>query len=253
MMEPGRDPTSDHERSLELFRRLPEDRTAREEIIQLYAPLARYLATRFRGRGEALEDLVQVATVGLIKAVDRFDSSREVRFSTYGSATIVGESKRHFRDRAWALRVPRRLQDLGLQISRTTSVLHQALGRSPTVGELAGRIGVTEEEVLEAMDAMTAYTAESLDAPIDTDGSTSVDRLKGAEEAGFERLEEWESVIPAIRVLPGREKRILYLRFFQGRTQSQIADEIGISQMHVSRILTRTLEQIRETVEADER
>ena len=133
------------------------------------------------------------------------------------------------------------------------TVLHQALGRSPTVGELAGRIGVTEEEVLEAMDAMTAYTAESLDAPIDTDGSTSVDRLKGAEEAGFERLEEWESVIPAIRVLPGREKRILYLRFFQGRTQSQIADEIGISQMHVSRILTRTLEQIRETVEADER
>ncbi len=245
------DPIFDQERADELFGRLPGDQSAREEVIELYAPLARYLASRFRGRGEPLEDLIQVAMVGLIKAVDRFDPAREVRFSTYSSATVVGEIKRHFRDRAWALRVPRRLQEIGLQVSRAISRLHQELGRSPTVGEIAELIRVTDEEVLEAIDAMAAYTADSLDAPAGADEPASIDRLKG-EDPGFELLEEWESVAPALKGLPPREKTILYLRFFQGRTQSQIAEEIGISQMHVSRILTRTLERLRAQIEVDE-
>jgi RNA polymerase sigma-B factor len=247
---PARDPAFEQERELELFGRLPEDRDAREEIIELHAPLARYLASRFKGRGEAFEDLVQVAMVGLIKAVDRFDPTREVRFSTYASATVVGEIKRHFRDRAWALRVPRRLQETGLQVSKAVATLHQERGRSPTIGEIAERIGATEEEVREAMDAMTAYTADSLDAPAGDAEASSIDRLR-ADEPRFALLEEWESVAPALRDLPTREKTILYLRFFRGRTQSQIAEEVGISQMHVSRILTRTLRALRAAVEAD--
>lgn len=242
--------TAEHERAMELFARLPDDKDAREQLIEQYTPLARYLATRFRGRAEALEDLIQVAMVGLIKAVDRFDPARDVRFPTYASATILGEIKRHFRDRTWALRVPRRLQELGLEISRAVAQLHQEKGASPSVREIADRVGATDEEVLEAMDAMTAYSADSLDAPgIDTEASGS---QLSVEDERFETLEAWESVVPAIKELPYREKRILYMRFFRGRTQSEIAEELGISQMHVSRLLAQTLEGLRRTVEAEE-
>ena len=246
----SRDPTFDQERERGLFERLADDPSAREEIIELHTPLARYLASRFRGRGESFEDLTQVALLGLIKAVDRFDPSREVRFSTYASATIVGEIKRHFRDRAWALRVPRRLQEMGLQVSKALGALHQEHGRSPTVAEIAERVGTSEEDVLEAMDAMTAYTAESLDAPSGEGETAWIDRLDH-EEPRFAMLEEWESVVPALRGLPEREKAILYLRFFRARTQSQIAEEIGVSQMHVSRILAQTLRRLREALEPD--
>ncbi len=238
--------SGDPERSEELFARLP-DPEARDELAALYQPLAEYLARRFYGRGEPLEDLIQVANIGLIKAIDRFDTERGVKFSTYATATVVGELKRHFRDKGWALRVPRRLQEAGMSVGRAVTDLSQELGRSPTVKEIAVRTGLSEEEVLEAMETAQAYTAASLDAPTDEEGGTEGDRL-GEEEEAFELLEGWTSVAPAIRELPRRERTILYLRFFRGLTQTQIADELGISQMHVSRLLSRTLEELREAI-----
>ena len=234
-------------RSRELFSRLPDD-GARAELVDLYRPLAEYLARRFYGRGEPLEDLVQVASIGLLKAIDRFDPGREVKFSTYATATIVGELKRHFRDKGWALRVPRRLQESGLKVGRAVTDLSQDLGRAPTVREIGQHTGLSEEEVLEAMETVHAYTTASLDAPTDEEGATSLQKL-GEEDETFELLESWTSVAPAIRELPLRERRILYLRFFRGLTQTQIAQEMDISQMHVSRLLSRTLRELREAVE----
>jgi RNA polymerase sigma-B factor len=238
------------EESARLFARLP-DAEAREELARMFQPLAEYLARRFYGRGEPLEDLVQVANLGLLKAVDRFDLSRGVKFSTYATATIVGELKRHFRDKGWALRVPRRLQEAGMKVGRTVTEMSQDLGRAPTVAEIGARTGLSEDEVLEAMETANAYTATSLDAPTDEEGTTSLDKL-GDEEEAFELLEGWTSVAPAIRDLPPRERNILYLRFFRGLTQTQIADEMGISQMHVSRLLSRTLRELRRQVGATE-
>lgn len=243
----GTETTSgDPERSDELFARLP-DPAARDELAALYQPLAEYLARRFYGRGEPLEDLIQVASIGLIKAIDRFDTERGVKFSTYATATVVGELKRHFRDKGWALRVPRRLQEAGMSVGRAVTDLSQELGRAPTVKEIGRRTGLSEEEVLEAMETAQAYTASSLDAPTDEEGATEGERL-GEEEEAFELLEGWTSVAPAIRELPRRERTILYLRFFRGLTQTQIAEELGISQMHVSRLLSRTLEELRRAV-----
>ena len=229
-----------------LFNDLP-DPDAREELARQFQPLAEYLARRFFGRGEPLEDLVQVANLGLLKAIDRFDLSRGVKFSTYATATVVGELKRHFRDKGWALRVPRRLQESGMKVGRTVTEMYQDLGRAPTVGEIAERTGLSEDEVLEAMETAHAYTTASLDAPTDEEGTTSMDRL-GEEEEAFELLEGWTMVAPAIRELPVRERNILYLRFFRGLTQTQIADELGISQMHVSRLLSRTLRDLRRKI-----
>ena len=233
-------------RGNELFARLP-DEEAREELVGFYQPLAEYLARRFFGRGEPIEDLTQVATIGLLKAIDRFDLERGVKFSTYATATIVGELKRHFRDKGWALRVPRRLQESGLKVGRAVTDLSQDLGRAPTVREIAVRTGLSDEEVLEAQETAQAYTTASLDAPTDDEGSTTGDRL-GTEEESFEFLEGWATVAPAIRGLPPRERHILYLRFFRGLTQTRIAEELGISQMHVSRLLSRTLTVLREQV-----
>src|ERR687892_1434507 len=238
--------TDQTERADALFRRLP-DPQAREQLTEVYQPLAEYLARRFYGRGEPLEDLVQVASIGLLKAIDRFDPGREVKFSTYATATIVGELKRHFRDKGWALRVPRRLQESGLKVGRAVTDLSQDLGRAPTVREIAVRTGLSDEEVLEAQETAQAYTTASLDAPTDDEGSTTGDRL-GTEEESFEFLEGWATVAPAIRGLPPRERHILYLRFFRGLTQTRIAEELGISQMHVSRLLSRTLTVLREQV-----
>ena len=241
--------TPEEERSRELFGRLPDD-AAREGLVELYRPLAEYLARRFYGRGEPLEDLIQVANIGLLKAIDRFDPDREVKFTTYATATIVGELKRHFRDKGWALRVPRRLQESGLKVGRAVTDLSQDLGRAPTVREIGRHTGLSEEEVLEAMETVHAYTTASLDAPTDEEGATSIDKL-GEEDETFELLEAWTSVAPAIRDLPARERRILYLRFFRGLTQTQIAQEMHISQMHVSRLLSRTLRELREAVETE--
>jgi len=218
----------------------------RDQLVEMHLPLVEYLARRFRNRGEPLDDLIQVATIGLIKSVDRFDLERGVEFSTYATPTIVGEIKRHFRDKGWAIRVPRRLQELKLSLTKATSELSQKLGRSPTVAELATHLGMTEEEVLEGLESANAYSAVSLDAPDggDEDAPAVADTL-GVEDESIEGVEYRESLKPLLDQLPAREKRILLLRFFGNMTQSQIAADLGISQMHVSRLLARTLAQLR--------
>ncbi|MDX6220393.1 MAG: polymerase sigma-B factor, partial [Frankiales bacterium] len=233
---------ADRTRARELFVRLselPEDDPTRsrlrDELVELHLPLVEYLARRFRNRGEMLDDLVQVATIGLIKSVDRFDLERGVEFSTYATPTIVGEIKRHFRDKGWAIRVPRRLQELKLALTKATGELSQKNGRAPTVHELAEHLGLSEEEVLEGLESANAYSAVSLDAPDggDDDSPAVADSLGMVDEA-LEGVEYRESLKPLLEKLPAREKKILMLRFFGGMTQSQIAGELGISQMHVS-------------------
>lgn len=241
----------DDDAVLTLFEQLADDPAAKDSIVRLFQPLTEYLARRFAGRGEPLDDLIQVANIGLLGAIERFDPSREVQFSTYAAATMVGELKRHFRDKGWTIRVPRRLQELGLRINRLLPAISQDLGRSPTIAELATRLEVDEEEVVDAMEAAQAYSTMSLDAPINEDGGTAADAL-GDVDPSMEQLDEWESIAPAIRDLPARERRVLYLRFFSGLTQSEIAEEIGVSQMHVSRILSQTLRILRGSLEAPE-
>lgn len=233
----------------ELFRRLPDD-DAREELVRRFLPLADYLARRFSGRGESPEDLYQVASVGLLNAIDRFDAGREVQFSTYAAVTILGELKRHFRDKGWSVRVPRRLQELGLRINSVLPTLYQELRRSPTVEEIAERVDASVDDVLEAMDASQAYSTTSLDAPASDEAAAPIDVL-GGEDPSMVVLEEWATVAPAVRQLPQRERTVLYLRFFRGLTQSEIAAHVGVSQMHVSRILAQTLRTIREAVGPD--
>ncbi|WP_235433451.1 RNA polymerase sigma factor SigF [Protofrankia coriariae] len=245
--------TNDRVRARELFTQLvalPEGDQQRAEIrdqlVRMHLPLVEYLARRFRNRGEPLDDLTQVATIGLIKSVDRFDPERGVEFSTYATPTIVGEIKRHFRDKGWAIRVPRRLQELKLALTKATSELSQTLGRSPTVSEIAAHLQMSEEEVLEGLESANAYSAVSLDAPDSGDDEApAVADTLGVQDESLEGVEYRESLKPLLEKLPPREKRILLLRFFGNMTQSQIATELGISQMHVSRLLARTLAQLR--------
>ena len=241
-------PDRDHVK--ELFLRFRQDPVpeVRQELIELHLGLVEYLARRFAGRGEPLEDLVQVATIGLIKAVDRFDPDRAVEFSTYATPTIVGELKRHFRDKGWAVRVPRRLQELNLQLGEITSKLSQELGRAPTVAEMAQAADTTEDEVLEGLESSHAYTLTSLDAPSGDEELTLRDQI-GSEDEGLELLEYRTSLAPLLDQLPPRERSMLYLRFFKGMTQSEIAERLGISQMHVSRLLAKTLASLREGLE----
>ena len=214
--------------------------------------LVEHCARRFRNRGEPFEDLVQVGTIGLIKAVDRFETDRGVEFSTYATPTVIGEIKRHFRDKGWAIRVPRRLQELRMQIGGATGELTQKLGRSPTPRELAEVIGCTVEEIMEGIESSHAYATLSLDASDDSDdGPPAMLATLGVEDTNIEHVEIRESIKPLLEGLGEREKRILLLRFFKNMTQSQIAEEIGVSQMHVSRLLTRTLAQLRTSLEAD--
>ncbi len=225
----------------------------RDELVETHLPLVEYLARRFRNRGELHDDLVQVATIGLIKSVDRFDLERGVEFSTYATPTIVGEIKRHFRDKGWAIRVPRRLQELKLSLAKATSELAQRNGRSPTVAELATFLGMSEDDVLEGLESANAYSTISLDTPDsgDSDALAVADTL-GTVDESLEGVEYRESLKPLLDQLPSREKRILLLRFFGNMTQSQIAAELGISQMHVSRLLARTLAQLREGLLVEE-
>jgi len=218
----------------------------KETIARECHPLVLYLARRYAGRGEALEDL-QVAEVGLLHATDRFDPERGVQFSTFAAATVVGELKRHLRDKAWSVRVPRRLQEIALVVNKALPDLAQTLGRSPSFAEIADAIGESESDVIEAVDAAQAFTAASLDGKPDDDAQAPSETLGEIDER-FELATGWADVAPAIRELPARERRILYLRFFENRTQSEIAAEIGISQMHVSRILTQTLATLRAAV-----
>jgi RNA polymerase sigma-B factor len=220
---------------------------ARDGLVALHLPLVEHCARRFRNRGEPFEDLVQVGTIGLIKSIDRFDLGRGVEFSTYATPTIIGEIKRYFRDKGWAIRVPRRLQELRMQIGVTTADLTQTLGRSPTPRELAEVIGCSVEEIVEGIESGNAYSTLSLDASDDSgdEGGVSMLDMIGLDDEELEQIEIRESIKPLLEALPPREKRILLLRFFKNKTQSEIAAEIGVSQMHVSRLLSRTLDQLR--------
>jgi RNA polymerase sigma-B factor len=225
----------------------PDRAALREEAIRRCVPMAEYLARRYRDRGEPLDDLVQVAIVGLIKAIDGFQPERGVPFSGYAIPTIIGELKRHFRDRGWSVRVPRRLQELGLEISRATGDLTQQLGRSPTVADIAAHLGVSEEDVLLGLDSGQAYHTLSLNSPQPGDESgTELGELLGDDDPDIELVEQREALRPLIARLPRREQRILTMRFFGNMTQSQIAAAVGLSQMHVSRLLSHALEALRE-------
>ena len=225
------------------------DQEARERALVELMPLVRALATRYAGRGEPLEDLVQVGSIGLIKAVDRFDVDRGVDFASYAVPTIVGEIRRHFRDKAWAMHVPRRLKELSLRLSRTLDQLTTELGRSPTIAELAAAAGVDEEEAIDALDSMNAYATRSLHAPFEEGSDDSLAEKLGADEPGYAEVEDGALVAAGLDALDERERQIVELRFFRELTQSQIASEVGISQMHVSRLLRRALATMRGRIE----
>ncbi len=239
-----------------LLRRYHEDGDlqAREQLIEQYMSLVRSLARRYSYRGEQLEDLVQIGAIGLIKAIDRFDLERGVELTTYATPNIIGEIKRHFRDKGWSVRVPRGLQELNVQLSRLVEQLTVQLGRSPTIPELAKGAGVEEELVLEALESGRAYTSLSLSVGGGGGDDDELDPLEslGTEEHQYEVSEDRAVLAPGFKALDERERKILQLRFFDGLTQSQIAQQVGISQMHVSRLIRRSLEKIRETIAEDE-
>ncbi|MFU8871733.1 SigB/SigF/SigG family RNA polymerase sigma factor [Micromonospora sp. SL4-19] len=224
----------------------PDRPGLRHQVIEAWLPLANHLAARYSGRGEPAGDLAQTAALGLIKAVDRFDASRGVDFAGFAIPTILGEIKRHFRDRTWNIRVPRRLQELRLRISEANSTLTQALNRAPTVADIAGHLDITEEEVLEGLEGARAYNAVSLSTPVGAaDSTTELGDTLGAEDDEYELAELRASLGPALATLDEREQKILILRFHGNLTQSEIATRIGVSQMHVSRLLARALTKLR--------
>jgi RNA polymerase sigma-B factor len=239
-----------------LLRRYHEDGDlqAREQLIEQYMSLVRSLARRYSYRGEQLEDLVQIGAIGLIKAIDRFDLERGVELTTYATPNIIGEIKRHFRDKGWSVRVPRGLQELNVQLSRLVEQLTVQYSRSPTIPELAKAAGVEEELVLEALESGRAYTSLSLSVGGGGGDDDDLDPLEslGTEEHQYEVSEDRAVLAPGFKALDERERKILQLRFFEGLTQSQIAQQVGISQMHVSRLIRRSLEKIRETIAEDE-
>ena len=226
----------------------PEFERLRSDLVVAHLNLVRYLAAKFANRGESLDDLIQVGTLGLLKAIDRFDIARGVEFTTYATPTIVGEIKRHFRDKGWAVKVPRRLQELNLSVNRAIERLSVKLGRSPTVSELAGHLQATEEEILEAQELGQAYNLLSLDSELAGDGDRKSQRLAdyvGANDAGLELFEDRANIERAFEVLTGRERVILYLRFYETVSQTEIAKRLNVSQMHVSRLQQKALEKLR--------
>lgn len=234
----------------ELLRRIhvEHDQEAREELITRYLPLVRGLARRFASRGQPVEDLIQVGSIGLIKAIDRFDSERGVELSTYATPTIMGEIKRYFRDKGWAVKVPRALQDLNVKLNRVIERLTAELNRSPTIADMAAACEVSEEEVLEALESGRAYNSLSLygGGSGDEDDSFEILDYLGNEEGAYEVVEQRRFLAPAMERLEERERLILHLRFFEGMTQTQIAARVGISQMHVSRLIRKAIEILRQ-------
>jgi len=227
------------------------DRGLRNELVEEHVRLAEFLARRFSHRGESPDDLRQVALVGLLKAVERFEPDRGLQFSSFATPTITGELKRHFRDRGWSVTVPRRLKELHYRLSRLIEELTATLGRSPTIAELAHEAGVEEEEVVEALEVGRAYASRSLTRALDSDegGGAELIDLIDDEERGYEAAENRELLASGLKALDDRERRIVQLRFVEGLTQSQIAVEIGISQMHVSRLIRRALQTLSEEIE----
>ena len=211
----------------------------------MHMPLVQHLARRFADRGEPVEDLAQVGMIGLIKAVDRFDLDRGVEFSSFATPTIVGEMKRHFRDYSWSVRVPRRLQEMQGQLTAGSAELSQRLGRAPTVAELAEHLHLSEDDVLDGLESGRAFSAASLDTPAATDGA-ALESSFGVDDEALDAVEYRESLKPLLAALSDRDRTIVMMRFFGNATQSQIASELGISQMHVSRILAKSLATLRE-------
>jgi RNA polymerase sigma-B factor len=248
MTEASRSQLRDEDR--ELLRRYHEtgDASAREALVERHLPLVRSLARRYAGRGEPVEDIEQVGAIGLIKAIDRFELEREVSLATYATPNVVGEIKRHFRDKGWAIRVPRALQELNAKMSSTIDNLTARHGRSPSIAEIAENLDATPEEVLEAMDVGSAYTTLSLSAPLGEDSADPLEAI-GSEDEGFERTEDREALAPALARLPQRERDILRMRFEEGLPQTQIAERVGLSQMHVSRLIRRALASMREDLD----
>jgi RNA polymerase sigma-B factor len=230
--------------------RLDGDKVAREELITRYLPLVRSLARRFMSRGQPLEDLIQVGSIGLIKAIDRFDLDRGVELSTYATPTILGEIKRYFRDKGWAVKVPRALQDLNVRLNRVVEHMTVDLQRSPTIAELAAATQVSEEEVVEALESGRAYTSVSIFSGGASEDEESMELLDclGQEEPAYDLFEQRRVLAPAMERLDPRERLILHLRFFEGMTQTQVAARIGISQMHVSRLIRKSIDSLRETM-----
>ena len=236
------------EEDRELLRRYHEegDTGAREELVQRHLPLVRSLARRYAGRGEPLDDIEQVGAIGLIKAIDRFELDREVSLATYATPNVVGEIKRHFRDKGWAIRVPRALQELNAKMSATIDRLTSKLGRSPSIAEIAESLDATPEEVLEAIEVGSAYTTLSLSGGPGGDDEADPLEAIGEEDEEFERSEDRAALAPALAHLPQRERDILRMRFEDGLPQTHIAERVGLSQMHVSRLIRKSLAAIRD-------
>lgn len=243
---------SEHDLLLRVQR--DHDIGAREELITRYLPLVKSLARRFASRGQPVEDLIQVGSIGLIKAIDRFDLERGVELSTYATPTILGEIKRYFRDKGWAVKVPRALQDLNVRLNRIIEHLTIELRRSPTMGELAEAAGVSEEEVIEALESGRAYSSVSIFSGGAGDDEESLELLDclGTEEEAYEIFEQRRLLAPAMEHLDPRERLILHLRFFEGMTQTQVAARIGISQMHVSRLIRKSIDNLRQYMAQEE-
>jgi RNA polymerase sigma-B factor len=263
MRDQSEDVRSVRERTRELFARFERARARHEkhpgiherdyemlrnELVVAHLNLVRFLALKFANRGEPLDDLVQVGTVGLLKAIDRFERDRGVEFTTYATPTIVGEIKRYFRDKGWAVKVPRRLQELNLAVNRANEKMSVELGRSPTIAELADRLNANEEEILEAQELGQAYNLLSLDSEIASEGDKRAQKLAdtvGITDPGLELLEDRTNLERAFHVLTGRERVIIYLRFYESVSQTEIAKRLNVSQMHVSRLQAKALEKLR--------
>jgi RNA polymerase sigma-B factor len=235
-------------RLLERYHR-HRDPAAREALVERFLPLARQLARRYQRGGEPLDDLIQVASLGLLKAIDRFEPNRPTAFSSFAVPTILGELKRHFRDRGWSVRVPRDLQELAVRVDRVTEDLALQLGRAPTPAEIASHIGTTTEQVLEAREAAGAYRAVSLDRPRDDEDEGEIVDTMGVEDPGFGLAEDAATVERLMAVLSDREREVLRLRFAEDLTQAEIGARIGVSQMHVSRLIRQSIARLREEAE----
>lgn len=250
MQERQTDVRSERERTRGLFAELAgtHHEEVRNELVVAHLNLVRFLALKFSNRGEPLDDLIQVGTVGLLKAIDRFELDRGVEFTTYATPTIVGEIKRYFRDKGWAIKVPRRLQELNLAVNRASEKLTNEFGRSPTVRELAERLGASEEEILEAQELGQSYNMLSLDSEVSHEGEKNAQTLAdtvGITDAELEMLEDRTNLERAFHVLTGRERVIIHLRFYEGISQTEIAKRLNVSQMHVSRLQAKALEKLR--------
>lgn len=245
----------DKEKTRELFRRFKEegDMDAREKLVMSHLNLVRFIANKFKNRGEPIDDLIQVGYLGLLKAIDRFDPSRGLEFTTFATPTIMGEIKRHFRDKGWSVRVPRRLQELSAKVNQATDTLTSQLQRSPTIAEIADYLDATVDEVLEAMESSSAYSSVSLEAPsgADDDDTPSVIDRYATEDSNLAFTDDRIIIEEALASFSPRERDVIEMRFLKGMTQIEIAEKLGISQVQVSRLLRRTLKKIQDKIDPE--